>query len=157
MSYVSRFTGKLTIDPPLTWAELREDPAREQERQKLLDLDHTFMIKVAESERDTPEGTLIAREGVEVVQVPFDELRGDGWEQEIQDIVSRHPGHRFVGTILRTGQDNDDIERVVCDGGPVVLWEKALITWPSDGSTFTWPQPDPEPVPAWLARMRAGR
>lgn len=76
------WSGRVTITPPLTWAEVKTSPAVADVR---LDL----------HEEDGPDGRIIT--AVAVVPTRSSNAWGQGTGDDLQAVIDAHPGHEFAG------------------------------------------------------------
>jgi hypothetical protein len=131
MGYYSRIRGQINIDPPLTWAEVREtgfDPDNED----LPNGDYKcVVIDVDVRIEETDIGTLTTKIGTAIVPASEEQLKYYSLADQMKRLCS-HPvfkDRNLTGYIVRLGEDNGDVERY--DGTGRV--EKAKLLWP-DGS-----------------------
>lgn len=82
MSADNTWSGRVTITPPLTWAECKVSPGMED-------------VKLDINEEDGQDGRILTA----VAVVPA--RRSDSWSahtgQELQFLIDSHPGHEFDG------------------------------------------------------------
>ncbi|MFG1846873.1 DUF6205 family protein [Micromonospora carbonacea] len=130
MGYITRFTGEIAITPPIHWGDIKDSPflpdnARNRDGRDV-------MFRIAEAERDTLEGTLIARSAVALAPTWEDEMRGYDIVEHVQQVVDAHPGHEFTGRLDCEGEEAGDLWRLeVHDRRAVKVTPR--IVWP-DGS-----------------------
>lgn len=116
------WSGRVTITPPLTWAECRLSPGVED-------------VKLDIHEEDGPDGRILTA----VAVVPA--RSSDSWSahsgQELQVLIDAHPKHDFDGW-LRVDWDprigGDPAERYEVRGRRVVH-SVARLVWTEDGAT----------------------
>lgn len=129
MGYLTHFSGELRIDPPLTWAEIR-DSQFTPERAESARLD--VKIRIDEIDVDTDEGVMTRRIGVALAPTYEDEMRGYNIVDHVQQFISAHPGHTVSGRLDCAGEDAGDLWRLeVHDGRAVEV--RPRIVWP-DGT-----------------------
>jgi hypothetical protein len=129
MGYITRFHGELTIEPPLSWAEVRSsDFAPERFDANRLDV----KIRVEETEVDTDDGLIIRRPGVALVPAYEDDMRGYNIVEHVQRFIDAYPDHALTGRLDCEGEQAGDLWRLeVHDGRAVAV--RPRIVWP-DGS-----------------------
>src|SRR5690242_7107362 len=99
MGYLSTFSGRIDIDPPLTAAELRA-----------LDLPVDIKVDVREETRDTDDGVLTVRRGLALVPAYEDAFTGYDFEPTLRAAVKQiAPGHQLTGRIRVEGEDQGDV------------------------------------------------
>lgn len=110
------WSGRVTITPPLTWAEIKGSPAVADVR---LDL----------HEEDGPNGKIIT--AVAVVPTRSSNAWGEGTAADLQAVIDAHPGHEFTGYLQvdwDPGLGGDPAHRYVVRGRrvekvtPVLVW-----------------------------------
>lgn len=130
MGYNTRWTGNITINPPLKWSAFKDSPFHPEHNQEN---GKSLRLMTRRYERETPEGLLDVREayGVEF-----------GWDrpvktptlpEELQEIIDEAgEQHHFSGTLHASGEEWADVWKVtVIDGKAVTQYPE--IHWP-DGS-----------------------
>lgn len=140
MGYTSRYSGDIRIDPPLTWAEIRDSPHLPSGARCA----HTCVrLILEETVQDTDEGVLTKRSavGIEVCSEAHNHYRV---LDEVNAIVSQHEAN-YSGYLEARGEDGDQwrisvVDRGDIDGVHVERFEP-VITWPveaeGDGLTPT--------------------
>ena len=117
--------GRVAISPPLTQAEYESDPLIAAEYS-----DFAFVI----SEEDVPYErngmieTAFVRRAVALVPRSQERFSYYDFPENLEEFVKRHPSHEFNGTILRVGEENGDVERVIFEGREFKN-EQATLTW----------------------------
>lgn len=88
MGYESHFTGRFTITPPLTWAQLQNRPG-------ITD------VRIAEDKTvtDTPTGQVTTIVGVAIEPLTRSAYNGYDLPEETQALIDAYPGHEFAGEI----------------------------------------------------------
>lgn len=133
MGYDSRLHGKLTIEPPLTWAEIKDSPHLGDERARG---NHKAVCLVERTEEvETDEGTLTRRYADSVVFAWDYPVKLYDIVEEVEDLVDAHPGHEFGGELRGTGSDFGDIWLLRVTADRSVERILPTITWP-DGSVL---------------------
>ncbi|MEV2277826.1 DUF6205 family protein [Nocardiopsis sp. NPDC049922] len=123
MAYNTRHTGKITIAPPLSWAEIKRGPGLEDLR---------LITDEAHTDTETGRTTVITASAV----APLTEEPFTGYEMaaELQALVDAHGArHAFVGHIQGEGEETGDLWRLM------VRDEQAVKVLP----TIIWPYPAP--------------
>src|SRR5689334_5160857 len=107
MGYITRFYKELTIDPPLTWAEIRDSKfAPGKAEANLLDV----KIRVEEETFDTDEGQMTRRSGVALIPTYEDEMRGYDIVEHVQQFIDAHsPTHTLSGRFDCEGEEAGDL------------------------------------------------
>jgi hypothetical protein len=128
MGYNTSYKGAIQIEPPLTWAEIKDSPyLPDAAWNKGLDV----KLNVVEEIVDTDEGTLTRRSADAIVPVTEDSYKGYDIVQTVQKLIDAHPGHEFTGRFDCEGDDSGDVWRLVVKNGRAVK-VKAQIVWPED-------------------------
>lgn len=127
MGYVTNFSGEIRIEPPIPWGQIKDSPflpdnARERNGRDL-------MFVVSEVQRDTDEGTVIARSAVALVSTWEDEARGYDIVEHLQEVVTAYPGHEFVGRLDCEGERAGDLWRLEVHDRRAVKVTPRII-WP---------------------------
>src|ERR1700694_2280823 len=102
MGYYSRFSGEITIDPPLNWREIQclgivKDPEDDYNKVRLA---------IKKDKIQTPDGTLIRKSANTLVPGSDDSFKGYDAVELLQQYVDALPDHTFSGQILREGEDS---------------------------------------------------
>lgn len=84
MSADNSWSGRVTITPPLTWAECKVSPGVED-------------VKLDIHEEDGPDGRILT--AVAVVPARASDSWSAGTRQELQFLIDSHPGHEFDGCL----------------------------------------------------------
>lgn len=131
MSYYTHVTGEFAIDPPLTWAEIKNSPFERASRPAYLAEGIDLLLRVEETSSETDEGTLTQRSGVALVMQEIDEYREEKLADQVQRVIDMFPGHVFTGRLDGEGEDNADMWRIIIRDGRAVKI-KAQIIWPDE-------------------------
>lgn len=122
MSADNHWSGRVTITPPLTWAECKLSPAVED-------------VKLDIHEENGPDGKILTAVAVAPARA------SDSWPahtgEDLQAVIDAHPEHEFTGH-LQVDWDNvygGDLlaERWTVDGRAVVREEGRLAWSRKDG------------------------
>ncbi len=129
MGYTTTVLGHITIVPELNAAELRQHP----ELQKVSDNDHPShqecYIEVERHTTTTLEGETVKLSGPRIlVTDPDSDFSRYGLDEQLKQIVSAYPSHRFTGYLELHGEDGGQTRLVVKDGA--ILEIEPVITWP---------------------------
>jgi hypothetical protein len=125
MGYYTRFSGEITIDPPLHRAQFDETKwAAEDDRFRNV----KFVI-----EGRLDEAGVMVPVATGVVPAHEDAYKGYTMLEELRELVAKFPEHAFVGELRGEGEESGDIRRYVVRDGAVDEWQ-ASLTWP-DGSS----------------------
>lgn len=116
------WSGRVTITPPLTWAECKRTPAVEDVR---LDL----------HEEDGELGKVIT--AVAVVPARASNSWSEHTRTDLQTVIDAHPGHEFAGHLRVDwdpvyGDDQVLAERWTVDGRSVEH-EEGRLAWQQEG------------------------
>lgn len=122
MGYRARFSGEITITPPLTWAEIKH-----KSRRGLQDL----RIRLHEDVTDTDQGQNRIVTGVAVAPGTTDEAyAGYDMVPELQSLVDAYGSHEFSGHIEATGEEGDQWRLLVRDGKAIQVYPR--VVWPDE-------------------------
>jgi hypothetical protein len=127
MSYSNRFSGAITITPPLTWAQIQGAP-------KTSDAE----LRVIEERTDTETGWTAVMVADAIVG-PDEPCSGYDVEKDIAALVNyvlNHCGKRTLAGHIQVGWDpgfNEPPSRYVVRDGRVVE-VKAQYAWPEDAA-----------------------
>lgn len=110
MGYCTRFTGEITIEPPLQWSQFRD-----------LELTDVSLI-VEKDKKEQAKGTLVIKEAVMVVPATDEPFKGYDFTANLQKAVdAAGPDHTFSGYIMGEGEDSGDIRRYSVKDGKVLV------------------------------------
>ncbi|MFD8078165.1 DUF6205 family protein [Streptomyces sp. NPDC059718] len=126
MSNSTRVTGRFTIDPPLSWAEINGSPFASDNRR-----DSDLQLVIDEETVDTADGTLLRRTSAALVMREIDEYRADKLLAQVQKAVDDFPGHEWAGRLDCQGEYGPDMWRVYVRDGQAVRVEPRIV-WPDD-------------------------
>lgn len=164
MGYGTTYNGTFVIEPPLTWAEIRQSEAWDGHPNHSVGLyraRYGTRLVVDEETIDTPDGPLVRR-AAEEVEIVGDELRHDGVMDDLRALARLFGAtHRFVGR-LDCRHDHPDVEtpfRVRIVGTDVEeIWP--VMFWPDDPTvvsfveeTLRYHGPDVEPAAVGAQRI----
>ena len=128
MGYITRAEGIIRIIPPVKWDEVNNSPYLPQGYPPADDkLDLAFVIN--ESQRDTPEGLLLAREVVGIKPRWGEEARNYRIVENLQEIANTFRDRAFVGRFDMEGEENGDIWRLKMVGRIATRFEPEIV-WP---------------------------
>lgn len=124
MGYYTTVYGEIAIDPPLSWAEVKDSPFLDQERRK------DVHFRIAVETVDTDEGTLERRQAVAIEPYSDDSFKAYSIEEHLGELLALHgEGHTFTGWLEGEGEEAGDLWRLgVKDGRPHMV--RAQIVWP---------------------------
>ncbi|MFE4718369.1 DUF6205 family protein [Streptomyces sp. NPDC056728] len=131
MSYTTHVRGEFTIEPPLTWNEIKASPFEPVGRGKCGTVDIDLDLRIEETSVDTDEGTLVRRTGTALVMREIDEYRERNLVAQVQQCIELFPGHTFTGRLECEGEENTDLWRVVIRDGRAVRVEPRIV-WPDE-------------------------
>ncbi|ACU71893.1 hypothetical protein Caci_2984 [Catenulispora acidiphila DSM 44928] len=125
MSYDNRFSGAITITPPLTWSEIEAGPA-------LRDL----KLEIRERRTVSDDGdTETVRRTADRILPRVRTFSGTHVLEDLQAIVAHYEGHEFGGFIQMQpdpGFDDPIPTRYMVHGREVVE-VRAVLVWPGEG------------------------
>lgn len=126
MGYNTRYTGAIGIEPPLTWAEIKDSPYLPETAE---DTWPDVKLRVIEQTTETDEGTLTRRYADAIVPVTDESYKGYEIIATVQKIIDAHPGHTFSGRFDCEGEEAGDLWRLVVRDGRATKVEPQII-WP---------------------------
>lgn len=128
MGYYTTVTGEISIEPPLTWAEIKASPFAPSDTVRD---DFDVRLRIEETAVDTDEGQLIRRAASALVASWSDCFKAYYLVEHIQKAIDAFPGHTFTGRLECEGEENTDIWRVVVRDGRAVKVEPRIV-WPDE-------------------------
>lgn len=136
MSYNTRLTGRITIDPPLQYGDLRDSPWVKFQHPAPAGSSrpewHAIRLIVVEAPVETEQGLLVTKTAA-LVGVLDDENRAGADEvlEDVRRLIAAFPGHTWHGKIRGEGEEAEDVWRVVVDGTHASV-ARPVIQWPDD-------------------------
>lgn len=128
MGYDTNYDGEIRIDPPLTWAEIKDSPYLPDGAWRAgLDV----KLRVREETVETDEGTLTRRTADAVVPVTEDAYKGYEIVATVQKVIDAFPGHTFSGRFDCEGEEAGDLWRLVVKNGRAIKVQPQ-IAWPDE-------------------------
>ncbi|MFJ2110608.1 DUF6205 family protein [Streptomyces sp. NPDC087850] len=127
MGYKTHVTGELAINPPLTWAEIKNsifDPADLSDSQNV-------MLAITEERVDTDEGVLIRRTGTAIVSRWEESFKAYHLVEHVQMAIDAFPDHEWTGRLECEGEENTDVWRVIVRDRRAVKIEPRIV-WPDE-------------------------
>jgi len=143
MSYATRFYGKLTIEPPLNWKEIKQSEAWEGHPDhrsgngsaSIFSRRYGIRLVMVTRKTETDEGVTIQRTCNEV-EVVGEELRADEVLDQLRQLASQFgAAHTFHGWFDAQGERADDTSKIKIVGTEVVQ-ERPVPLWPGDGAAL---------------------
>lgn len=132
MGYNTRFTGEITIDPPLLWVDVKDSPfLRANARRSGSSNGRDLMFDIETTERDTDEGVLTVRRARALVSTWEDDARGYEIVKHLQEVVDTFPTRTYGGRIDAEGEESADIWRLKVVNGRAVRFEPEIV-WPKE-------------------------
>lgn len=130
MSYDSRVTGRIEIQPPLRWSVVRDSKFLPTTGSKV-----DVRYEVIETAEGTDDGVILRRTAVAVVAASVLSYTAYHLGEHLAEIGNEihDAGSACSGYLVRSGCEQGDVERYGFDPNLVVVREKALLRWP-DGS-----------------------
>lgn len=126
MGYNTRYTGAIGIEPPLTWAEIKDSPYLPETAE---DTWPDVKLRVIEQTTETDECTLTRRYADAIVPVTDEPYKGYEIIATVQKIIDAHPAHTFSGRFDCEGEDAGDLWRLVVRDGRATKAEPQIV-WP---------------------------
>lgn len=129
MGYYTSVDGEIRIEPPLTWAELKDSPFNP----KSTEYDDRMDVKlqVVEETVETDEGSLIRRTAPAIVAARSESYKAYYLVEHVQKLIDSHPGHAFAGRLECSGEETGDLWRCVVRDGRAVKVEPRIV-WPDE-------------------------
>lgn len=125
MGYYTRYDGEISIEPPLTWNEIRNSDWATGTK-------FTVKLRIAEEIVETDDGTLTRRTADALIPLAEDCYKGDVIPS-VQKAIEDFPGHIFNGRFDCKGEDAGDLWRLVVRNGGVKKVEPRIV-WPDEES-----------------------
>lgn len=127
MGYYSRLSGELVATIPLQWNECRDTEwANPRNADLCLKFDEDSEV------REIDEGAVTIRT-VRAIVPRYSDGKLYGIERELARLAEKFGAtHTFTGYLVRTGEDNGDVERYWIEG-TTAHSECARLSWP-DGT-----------------------
>lgn len=126
MGYNTRYTGAIGIEPPLTWADIKDSPYLPETAE---DTWPDVKLRVIKQTTETDEGTLTRRYADAIVPVTDEPYKGYEIIATVQKIIDAHPGHTFSGRFDCEGEEAGDLWRLVVRDGRAAKVEPQIV-WP---------------------------
>lgn len=119
-AYDSHFTGRITITPPLTWAQIKNNTANGLQDLKLI---------TTETVTDTPTGQTKAITGDAIVPLTSSAYSGYNIHTELQSLLDAYPRNEFAGAIEARPEDphGDPWRYIIRDR--TVIRQEPRTTW----------------------------
>jgi len=112
MAYDNYVRGTITITPPIPFGECEESSFAEGRHNIFL---HT----------DSSGGTELRPDE--------DECRYYDLEDHLTEFIGKYPNHTYGGYLVRSGEEQGDVERYTIKDGRVIT-EKARLIWPDNSN-----------------------
>lgn len=129
MGYYTKFEGEISIEPPLTWREIKGSPYIPEAAQKSGTADVKFRVQTSNEETD--DGLIVRRWADAIEPLADGQYKGYHIFETIEKIIAAFPGHTFNGRFNCEGENQGDIWRLVVRDGRVERVEPRII-WPED-------------------------
>lgn len=123
MSYNTRVTGEIRIEPPLTWREFKDSPFAGD------DLD--VKLHVEAETVDTDDGPLMRKTAAALIPSWEDKYKAYNLVAHVQQAIDAFPGHTFIGRLECEGEESGDLWRVVFRNGRAVKVTPRIV-WPDE-------------------------
>lgn len=139
MGSTTYFYDKMTIEPPLTWQEIKQSEAweghpqhRRQRGGELAARRFGPVLHVLEREAETDEGIVVQRTCAEF-EIVGDDLRMGAVLEQLRGLARLYGAtHTFHGWFDARGDRDGDAAKVKIVGTEVVV-ERPVPLWPGDG------------------------
>lgn len=119
MGYESRWSGEVRIDPPLTWAEIKNSPVAF----------HDLKLRLDETVEDTATGQVRTVTAAAIAPLTTEAYNGYAIEDELAAFAETYSAtHTLAGRIQARGPDSDQWAYSV--DGPSVTRIEPTLTWP---------------------------
>jgi hypothetical protein len=126
MGYYTRVDGEIRIEPPLTWAEIKDNPSIPDTPGGRAEYD--VRLRIDEETVDTNEGQLTRKTCSALVPSWDDSFKAYNLIEHVQAMIDAFPGHTFTGRLDCEGEESGDLWRVVVRDGravkvtPRIVW-----------------------------------
>lgn len=116
MGYITHLSGELTIQPPVTHGELRDQRSWLSFKQDDWSY-RSLRLDTTEREVETDDGKLLSRTSSSVGVFDLGDGRHgpDDVTTDIAALVNAFPDHVFTGRIDYEGEENGDLARIIVD------------------------------------------
>lgn len=125
MGYYTTVTGSFEIVPPLKGKEMSGFTEE--------DIPYGLSGEIIETHKEVDDGTLVIR-SLEHIYADGDSFKAYTFENDLQAMVSRFPGHKWVGRVQGEGEEQGDMWRLYIRDGKVIRHEVKNM----------WPEAPPE-------------
>jgi hypothetical protein len=112
MGYYTYVNGNFKIEPPIRGKELHDFNEEE-------DIPYGLVTEVYEERKDVEDGVLITRV-MESVWTLDDSFKAYSFDDDLQKLVDRFPGHKWIGCVEGSGEENGDMWRLYIREGKVI-------------------------------------
>ncbi|WP_370665416.1 DUF6205 family protein [Streptomyces sp. IBSBF 2507] len=129
MGYYTSVTGEIRIEPPLTWAEIKDNPALPETAGGRSEYD--VHLRIDEETVDTDEGQLTRKTCAALVPAWDDSFKAYHLVEHVQEMIDAFPGHTFTGRLDCEGEEGGDLWRVVVRDGRAVKVTPSIV-WPDE-------------------------
>ena len=103
MGYYTTVTGHFRIEPPIEGKELH---GFDEE-----DIPFGFKAEIYEDRTEVEDGILLVRK-LDWLGAYDDDFKAYSFEEDLQGLVSRFPGHKWIGCMEGEGEENGDMWRL---------------------------------------------
>jgi hypothetical protein len=129
--HLTKVGGEIRIDPPLTWAEVKDspfNPANPSWNDEALDV----KLHIEEETVETDDGPLTRRTASALIPAWENAYKAYHLMEHLQAAMAAFPGHTFTGRLACEGcDDNYDLWRVVVRDGRAQRVEPRIV-WPDE-------------------------
>lgn len=124
MGYYTRFTGSISIDPPLQYNEFKD-----------ISLDrYSIKLDIEEFKKETETGEEIIKQAGAIIPLSDESYKGYSILEDLKSLIFLfQKNHKFVGELRGEGEEASDIRRYVIrysKDEPTVLEWYPEIVWP---------------------------
>ncbi len=129
MGTLSRYDGRIDIDPPLPWSLIKDSPSYAR-----AGFNSDVRLVIEQDEIDTEDGFTIKRRAVAIVPASEDSFKGYDMVAHVQAVVdlAREGGHdaKFSGYIEAVSEEGDRWRIAVVHGQAREFLP--TLTWPAE-------------------------
>ena len=129
MGYYTSVDGEIRIQPPLTWAEIKDSPFLPGSPNDNTNYD--VRLRADEDTVDTDEGQLVRKTCSALLPRWDDSFKAYNLVEHVQAVIDAFPDHTFTGRFDCEGEETGDLWRVVIRDGRAVKVEPRIV-WPDE-------------------------
>lgn len=129
MGYYTSVDGEIRIQPPLTWAEIKDSPFLPGSPNDKTEYD--VRLRADEETIDTDEGQLVRKTCSVLLPRWDDSFKAYHLVEHVQAVIDAFPGRTFTGRLDCEGEETGDLWRVVVRDGRALKVEPRIV-WPDE-------------------------